>query len=79
MTSPEIARAGVSHGSGHALAWPVVTDPEPSPDHDPRPRYGTPATPRRWVRVLVILAAVALLVAIVVLHLTGTLGGGTHQ
>jgi len=66
-----------------------MTDPGPYPDgeahpggeNDPGTRLGrgpTGSTPH-WVRVVGILVGVALLALLVVLHLTGTLGGGVHQ
>jgi len=60
-----------------------VADPRPDPEgeDDPRarldrgPATGTP----RWVRLLGIVLAIALIALFVVLHLTGTLGAGVHQ
>lgn len=64
-----------------------VTDPRPDSGRDPNTqhdldaRYGrAPAGgTSRWVKVAAVLAAIALLALFVVLHLTGTLGAGTHQ
>jgi hypothetical protein len=59
-----------------------MSDPPRSPEidehagrgHDRGPAGSTP----RWVFVLGIIIAVALVVLIVLLHLTGTLGPGAH-
>jgi len=56
-------------------------DPDPAGEDDPGARLGrgpTTGTPR-WVRVLGIVLAIALIALFVVLHLTGTLGAGAHQ
>jgi hypothetical protein len=48
-------------------------------DEPPRWRYEQPAGMPLWLRVVAITAVIAVLVLFVVLHLTGVLGGGTHQ
>jgi hypothetical protein len=59
-----------------------MADPLRSPEDADRARRGpeqdaSRGTPR-WVVVVAIVAAVALLGLIVFLHLTGTIGPGTH-
>jgi hypothetical protein len=57
-----------------------MADPPRHPDtskETARDRGSTDARPR-WVIALAILSAVALVVLLVVLHLTGTLGPGAH-
>jgi hypothetical protein len=55
-----------------------IADPTPYPDTgDNRDRGSARSTPR-WVTVLGIVIAIALIVLFVVLHLTGTLGPGAH-
>jgi len=65
-----------------------MTDPGPYPDgeahpggeNDPCARLGRgPTSTPHWVRMVGILVGVAVLALLVVLHLTGTLGGGVHQ
>ena len=64
-----------------------MTDPhpesgsDPNADHDVSARYGHSPAPgtSRWVKFAAVLAATALLALLIVLHLTGTLGAGTHQ
>lgn len=77
-----------AHGNTLHRAQLSVTDPrqesgnEPADDgHDVNARYGrAPAAgTSRWVKVAAVLAAIALLALFIVLHLTGTLGAGTHQ
>jgi hypothetical protein len=54
---------------------------DPGSKNDPGTRLGrgpTGGTPR-WLGVVGILVAIALVALVVVLHLTGTLGGGVHQ
>jgi hypothetical protein len=42
------------------------------------PDRGAASSPPRWVFVLGMIIAIALVVLIVLLHLTGTLGPGVH-
>jgi hypothetical protein len=60
-----------------------VADPPRSPETaagaGPGPDRGTPGGSRRWVIVLGIVIAVALLGLLVFLHVTGTIGPGLHQ
>lgn len=80
------ARGGAKGNTLHR-AQLLVTDPrpesgsDPNDDHDMNARYGrAPAGgTSRWVKVAAVLAAIALLALFIVLHLTGTLGAGTHQ
>jgi len=60
-----------------------VADPCPDPDSDDDPDAridggSTTSTPR-WVPVLGVVIAIALIALFVVLHLTGTLGAGVHR
>jgi putative copper export protein len=56
-----------------------MADPPPSPDLGDDTADRRSATARsRWVRVLAIALAIGLVVLVVVLHLTGTLGPGDH-
>ena len=48
-------------------------------DPDARRHDGPTTSTPRWVPVVGIVIAIALIALIVVLHLTGTLGGGVHQ
>jgi hypothetical protein len=56
-----------------------MADPPPYPDtgDDTGERGSATGTPR-WVFVLGIIIAIALVLLFVVLHLTGTLGPGAH-
>ena len=60
-----------------------MADPGPDPDSEDdagaRLDRGTAAGTPRWVWVLGVVIAVALIALFVVLHLTGTLGPGDHQ
>jgi hypothetical protein len=59
-----------------------VVEPRPDPDTDDihaRGERGSSPSSARWVRVLGIVIAAALIALVVVLHLTGTLGAGAHQ
>jgi hypothetical protein len=42
------------------------------------PDRGAASSTRRWVSVVAIIIAIALVALIVLLHLTGTLGPGAH-
>lgn len=60
-----------------------MADPRPDPDNqdDPGTRLDggpTTSTPR-WMPLVGVVIAIALIALLVVLHLTGTLGGGVHQ
>ena len=58
-----------------------MTDPprDPGPDGDGGPApEGRPCGAPRWKVVLGVTIAIALLVLIVLLHLTGTIGPGAH-
>jgi hypothetical protein len=52
--------------------------PEADEGADARPGRGGPNGAPRWVVVVGIIVAIALLVLIVVLHLTGAIGPGAH-
>src|SRR5438128_2407904 len=55
--------------------------PPPDSGEDPAARIdrGRPTGTPRWVRVLGIVIAIALIALPVVLHLTGALGAGAHR
>ncbi len=55
------------------------TDPNREPDPRARLDRGSAASMPGWVKVLGIVAAMAVIVLLVVLHLTGTLGAGVHR
>ncbi|HEX9410682.1 MAG TPA: hypothetical protein VF986_03180 [Actinomycetota bacterium] len=52
--------------------------PETKEDTGVGPNQGAASRTPRWVLVLGIIIAIALVVLIVLLHLTGTLGPGVH-
>jgi hypothetical protein len=54
-------------------------DPDGEDDFGARMGRGSTTNPPRWVRVLGIVLAIALIALLVVLHLTGTLGAGAHR
>jgi len=55
-----------------------MADPPRYPDTGDGPDRGSATGTPRWVAVLGIIIAIALVLLFVVLHLTGTLGPGAH-
>ena len=53
-------------------------DPKTGEDTGAGADRGAASRPRRWVFVLGIIIAIALVVLMVVLHISGTLGPGVH-
>jgi hypothetical protein len=59
-----------------------MANPNPSPgtddDTDVIPEREPPAGTPRWMSVVGIIIVVVLVLAIIILHLTGTIGPGAH-
>lgn len=53
---------------------------DPADEDDVNARYGRApaAAASRWMKVAAVVAAIALPALFIILHLTGTLGAGTH-
>lgn len=78
--APPKAPAGPEKSGWRPAGEPPVDSPPPYPDDGTggEPDRGSATSTPRWVSKVGIVIAIALVVLIVVLHLTGVIGPGAH-